>query len=361
MVALGPFGDWYGPTGINPNAPPPVVPKKKSDLMDKLNSPLAQIGLQLLANSRGENGRPTKLGPALGRSVLGYQQQVAEGQQADLQRKLLEAQIAKMRQPDQQQEPSQLVLLKALQANPELLKIQQSMGASSTPSSVQEWEYFQKLSPEMQKQFLNMKRQPAAPQLAEIGGVQSLVDRIGGTVKPLSTVEAEAAAQGTLAAGKAAGQVRGEALGGVEKKGIQAESTLSNLDLADPLIDAATGSLAGAARDRLAAVFGEAPTGAQAIAQLKVLQANLMTSMPRMEGPQSDKDVALYREAAGQIGDPTVPRATKKAALNIIRQINERYASKVSGGASISVGEVRKGYRFKGGDPSQQSSWEKVP
>lgn len=101
MAAIGPFGDWYGPVGINPNAPPPQVPKKKQDLMDRLNTPLAQIGLQLLMNSRGQDGRPSKLGPALGRSVLGYQQQVAEGQQADLQRKLMEAQIEKLRTPPQ--------------------------------------------------------------------------------------------------------------------------------------------------------------------------------------------------------------------------------------------------------------------
>lgn len=111
----------------------------------------------------------------------------------------------------------------------------------------------------------------------------------------------------------------------MEKKGIAAGQTISNLDLAEPLIDAATGSLAGAGVDKLAAVFGEAPKGAQAIAQLKVLQANLMTSMPRMEGPQSDRDVQLYREAAGQIGDPAVPREIKKAAVRTIRTIQEKY------------------------------------
>jgi len=48
--------------------------------------------------------------------------------------------------------------------------------------------------------------------------------------------------------------------------------------------------------------------------------------MPKMSGPQSDKDVILYRQMAGTIGDPTIPRETKKAALNTIREIQNRYA-----------------------------------
>ena len=50
-----------------------------------------------------------------------------------------------------------------------------------------------------------------------------------------------------------------------------------------------------------------------------------MMSQPRMEGPQSDKDVALYRQMAGQIGDSTIPIETRRAALNGIRQLHEKY------------------------------------
>jgi hypothetical protein len=50
-----------------------------------------------------------------------------------------------------------------------------------------------------------------------------------------------------------------------------------------------------------------------------------MTNMPRMEGPQSDADVKLYRDAAGQIGDPTVPASIKKASVATIRQLQEKY------------------------------------
>jgi hypothetical protein len=102
-------------------------------------------------------------------------------------------------------------------------------------------------------------------------------------------------------------------------------NVLETIDLADPLIDVATGSATGAAADKVAAFFGTSTTGDQAIAQLKIVQANLMTNMPRMEGPQSDRDVQLYREAAGEIGDPNVPRARKKAAVSMIRALQQKY------------------------------------
>ena len=46
--------------------------------------------------------------------------------------------------------------------------------------------------------------------------------------------------------------------------------------------------------------------------------------MPRLEGPKSDRDAQLYREAAGKIGDPTVPKETKQAALKQIQEIYGR-------------------------------------
>jgi hypothetical protein len=48
--------------------------------------------------------------------------------------------------------------------------------------------------------------------------------------------------------------------------------------------------------------------------------------MPKMSGPQSDKDVLLYKQMAGQIGDPTIPAARKQAAMNTINELNSRYA-----------------------------------
>jgi hypothetical protein len=115
------------------------------------------------------------------------------------------------------------------------------------------------------------------------------------------------------------------------KKPQQARDTLSILSEADDLIEKSTGSYIGTGADFAARTVGVATPGAQANAKLRVLQAGLMTNMPRMEGPQSDRDVQLYREAAGQIGDSTIPNEIKKAAVSTIRGINEKYAARAPG------------------------------
>jgi hypothetical protein len=131
----------------------------------------------------------------------------------------------------------------------------------------------------------------------------------------------------------AEGQAVGTAEGAILTRALKAEGITDILDIAEPLIDEATGSGSGAARDKLAAFFGVSTEGAQATAQLLPLQAAIMLNQPRMEGPQSDRDVELYRQAAGQIGDPSVPRETKKAALQTIRRLQDLYKGNPTGGA----------------------------
>lgn len=110
-----------------------------------------------------------------------------------------------------------------------------------------------------------------------------------------------------------------------------AKDVLALLDQASPLIDKATNSYAGVALDEAARTVGMSPKGAQAAAQLRALEGALISKMPKMSGPQSDKDVLLYKQMAGQIGDPSIPAAQKKAAMSTIREINERHAGSAGG------------------------------
>lgn len=48
--------------------------------------------------------------------------------------------------------------------------------------------------------------------------------------------------------------------------------------------------------------------------------------MPRFEGPQSDKDTQFYKEAAGDLANPSKPVETRMAALETLRALNEKYA-----------------------------------
>jgi hypothetical protein len=105
-----------------------------------------------------------------------------------------------------------------------------------------------------------------------------------------------------------------------------AQDALTLLEQAAPLVRGATGSTIGAGLDWMAGAVGAAPKGAQNIAQLKAISGMLIAKMPKMSGPQSDKDVQLYREMAGNIGDPSIPTKLKEEAMKTIAEIQSRYA-----------------------------------
>jgi hypothetical protein len=88
----------------------------------------------------------------------------------------------------------------------------------------------------------------------------------------------------------------------------------------------ATGSGLGTKVDAISSFFGGSTKGAEASAQLKVLGSKILMNVPRFEGPQSDKDTAAYKEAAGSLADSTVPIKQRSAALKTIIDLNKKYA-----------------------------------
>jgi hypothetical protein len=86
-----------------------------------------------------------------------------------------------------------------------------------------------------------------------------------------------------------------------------------------------TQSFGGQALDFVSGAFGESPQGAAQADQLKVLGGALLSSVPRMEGPQGEKDVQLYREMAGQIGDSGLPVARRLKALDMVEALYRKY------------------------------------
>lgn len=117
------------------------------------------------------------------------------------------------------------------------------------------------------------------------------------------------------------------------KQGKDTQDIFSIIDQARPLLGTATGSYGGNLVDKAAQTFGVSTPGAQAGGQLKALQGALVAKMPKMSGPQSDKDVLLYREMAGQIGDPTIPAEQRRAAMSTIEELNMKYLPAVSDAA----------------------------
>lgn len=119
----------------------------------------------------------------------------------------------------------------------------------------------------------------------------------------------------------------GESKPAVTPTGVkEANEALALIRQAEEIIPKSTGSYAGAAIDQAGRVFGVSTGGDKAAAQLKALEGALVSKMPKMSGPQSDKDVLLYKQMAGEIGDPTVPNDRKMAALEVIKEIQLRNA-----------------------------------
>lgn len=113
-----------------------------------------------------------------------------------------------------------------------------------------------------------------------------------------------------------------------------ANTTLELIKEAEILIPKSTGSYVGAGVDLAGRAIGRSTPGALAGSQLEALQAALMLKMPRMEGPQSDRDVQLYRQAVGQIGDVTKPVDQRMAALGMVKRMQELYSGKPQSGAT---------------------------
>ena len=96
------------------------------------------------------------------------------------------------------------------------------------------------------------------------------------------------------------------------------------------LIDQSTGSGAGALVDVAAGFVGSATPGSIAVGELKPLVDPILKLVPRFEGPQSDKDTASYKEAAGDLANPAVPNARKKAAAKTILDIYKKRRAQFS-------------------------------
>jgi hypothetical protein len=320
----------------------PSFLQKLRGIIDQGTAPYGgatNLGLAMLANS-GYSTTPRTFGQTIGISALQAQQMQQEKlkaqqeqQDADLMRRYREAQIAKLGQPSNENQPPSVKEYEYAKQNGFKGSFQEWItagGQSSRPSSVQEWEFYSSLPPDQKKLYLEMKRNPNMF-VKDVGQVPTVIapSVSGTTTTPLSTLQNESTSASAIkqaeASGGALGKAQGDIAGGIQTKGSDAKGAQNILDIADPLIDIATGSAAGAARDKVAAMFGSAPDSAKAIAQLQVLQAGLMLSQPRMEGPQGEKDVELYQKAAGQIGDPSVPAAIKKAAVQTIRQLQNKY------------------------------------
>lgn len=131
--------------------------------------------------------------------------------------------------------------------------------------------------------------------------------------------------QGRIAGAKEEGQAKAKRamnMAGIEEVISEADDLLTGKS-GKPL---PTGSGVGTAYDIAAGFVGANPTGAAEAQKLKAIGGALTSKMPRMEGPQSDKDTQLYKEMAGVVGDSTITRERRIAALEVVKKLWVKYA-----------------------------------
>jgi hypothetical protein len=130
-------------------------------------------------------------------------------------------------------------------------------------------------------------------------------------------------------------QVKGKPSAFAEKAAAQRVQLGKDLDFAikelgeitkdGGLIDQSTGSGAGRLVDLGARFVGQATPGDIAIGKIAPVADLTLKMVPRFEGPQSDKDTKSYKEAAGQLADPTLPTAIRKeAGKTVLRLMIQR-------------------------------------
>jgi len=86
-----------------------------------------------------------------------------------------------------------------------------------------------------------------------------------------------------------------------------------------------TASGAGSLIDYIGNIGGVAPRGQNEAKRLEVVAGILTAKVPRMEGPQSDRDVELYKQAAGNAGNSGLPISTRLAALDTMQKLYGKY------------------------------------
>jgi hypothetical protein len=103
---------------------------------------------------------------------------------------------------------------------------------------------------------------------------------------------------------------------------------LDNIAEARKIIPLATGSGAGTVRDAAGRLIGVTTESAKNAAKLDTLAGWMAANVPRMEGPQSDKDVESYRSMAGRVGNREIPTEERLAALDVLETLQKRYSEK---------------------------------
>lgn len=171
----------------------------------------------------------------------------------------------------------------------------------------------------------NRARTDIAALNREISALPKSAQPSGFQATPTTAQAAEAAAAKVRAEATARAEVERQT--GRTKKSDSATDMLDNIQRARTLLQMSpTGSMGGAAVDKVMSWGGMTTPSANVANSLETLSGWLTSNTPRMEGPQSNTDVENYKIMAGRVGDRTIPAEARLAALGEVERIQKKYA-----------------------------------
>jgi hypothetical protein len=285
---------------------------------------LRQQQLMALSASLLQAGGPspvrTSLGQAIGQGLMSAQQAGQQGTNDALSAMLLKSQIQRNEQRQQGASPAKVQEFEYAKANgfngsfEDYLRI--GSAQPQKPAGIQEYEYFNTLSPEAKKEFLSLQRSPVVPQLAVVNGVPTLVDRTNASQTPLSTQASEIEAATKRSEAQAAGTASGQITGAREGKRGPAYAAFQTgiASLESAMGNTATGPLAG----RLPALTAAQQTAEGAEATMAPILKQLFRDSG--EGTFTDSDQALLMKMVPTRRDhPEARKAKIEMIDNIVR------------------------------------------
>jgi len=199
---------------------------------------------------------------------------------------------------------------------------------------------------------------PQALHAVQSGMRQGLTLDAEGNIAPMPKfTEARTAIKAAESKGTEIGKKEGE----LTSKSISAPQVLNLVSQAEELLPQATSGRLQNIYTAGTQAIGKSTKMSKADSRLDVIAAGLTSNVPRMEGPQSDADTRLYKEAAGNVGNRNLPAGDRMAALQTVKGLNEKYLNNQtsSAPAQLSVGTKKGGYTYIGGDPANPKSWSK--
>jgi hypothetical protein len=186
-----------------------------------------------------------------------------------------------------------------------------------------------RLANELKKEQMGSEAKPFYQPLQTAQGVYAFNARTG-KVEPVQGTSGGGTVVGAQYDPTLQGRIAGAKLSGesTAKRDINMSGLGSTIDRAKEILsskDGPTSSLTGAGRDVVAGAFGVSTKGAEQADALEAIGGNLVSKMPRMEGPQSNIDVENYRIMAGRVGDRTLPTERRLAALKEVESLYRKY------------------------------------